>query len=121
MKSLHILFVEDVRDDVDLVMHTLASAGMPSVVTHVDTRPGLEGALKREQFDVALIDFVLPRFGGMEAISITRAATPRLPIVLLTGALDPSGMNTVAARADAHLLKEHVSELPDLIRRLVPT
>jgi len=118
-RPLRILFVEDVKDDIELVKATFAGEGIDTHIAEADSPASLDAALERSEFDVALIDFVLPKFGGIEAITTIRARRPSLPIVLLTGALDASALEHLPRNADAHLLKQDRARLPSLVKTLI--
>ena len=116
---VRILFVEDVKDDIELVRATLSAAGIACAITQVDSLASLDAVLEREEFDIGLIEFVLPRFGGIDAITAIKRRQPKLPLVLLTGALESDELDRLGREVDFTLLKSRRSELPGIIATAV--
>jgi CheY-like chemotaxis protein len=56
------------------------------VVTAQDGRRGLK-LLEAEQFDLLLIDIFMPEMDGLETIRLVRGSKPRLPIIVMSGAM----------------------------------
>ena len=56
------------------------------VVTAQDGRRGLK-LLETEQFDLLLIDIFMPEMDGLETISLLRRSKPKLPIIVMSGAM----------------------------------
>lgn len=56
------------------------------VVTAQDGRRGLK-LLEAEQFDLLLIDIFMPEMDGLETIRVLRTSKPKLPIIVMSGAL----------------------------------
>lgn len=81
MKKL--MVVDDERDIVDLLQHEFTSEGYSVAVAG----NGYEAILKAldTQFDLILIDMVMPKLNGVETIRILRKIYPNLPIVAFTG------------------------------------
>lgn len=117
---LNVLYLEDDRDDVELVRTALGAAGVDGEVTHVDSEVSLGRALERRRFDVILVDYVLPRFDGLRAMQISRSLQRETPIVLLTGAVEEEAAAQIArVGADALVLKSRLQELGPTIRELL--
>ncbi len=56
------------------------------VVTAQDGRRGLK-LLEAEQFDLLLIDIFMPEMDGLETIRVLRRSKPKLPIIVMSGAM----------------------------------
>ncbi|HEY5912368.1 MAG TPA: PAS domain S-box protein, partial [Verrucomicrobiae bacterium] len=81
-----VLLVEDTASDAELL--TLALRGVPLQQFAIkQARTWAEAAqhLEEGEFDVLLLDLNLPDSRGPETFLRARAATPRLPIIVLTG------------------------------------
>ncbi len=65
MRPIRVLSVEDERDDVELIKEALAAGGLPATFQRVDSPTTLAAALRDHDFDVVLIDYVMPRFDGV--------------------------------------------------------
>ena len=117
---LKVLYLEDDRDDVELVRNELCGAAVDCEVVHVDSEVSLGSALGRRRFDVVLVDYVLPRFDGLRAMEIARSLQPDTPVILITGAVEEDTASQIARiGADAYVLKTRLHELAPAVRRLL--
>jgi len=119
MTAIRILIMEDVEDDIDLLRATLDQSGLEYSLTAVDSESSLDNALARDEFDVAVVDFVLPKFGGLDAMRAMKERRPQLPIILFTGALDEATLAAVDGNADVKLHKRDLAQLPAAITSVV--
>jgi DNA-binding response OmpR family regulator len=79
---LRILFVEDDRTIASFVAKGLKEAN--HVVDHVDNgEDGLHRALT-EEYDLAIIDIMLPRLDGLSLIKELRRHNPNIPVIILS-------------------------------------
>jgi CheY-like chemotaxis protein len=116
---LNVLYLEDDRDDVELVRTELCNARLDCEVMHVDSEVSLASALERRRFDAILVDYVLPRFDGLRAMQIARSLQPGTPVILLTGAVEDETASQIARiGADAYVLKARLHDLAPTILRL---
>lgn len=81
--SLRVLLIEDSEDDAALIARELRAGGFALETERVQTREALQSALDSQSWDLALIDYSLPGFGGTEALQLLREANPAAE--LLTG------------------------------------
>jgi CheY-like chemotaxis protein len=114
--ALRVLIVDDCADDAELVELEFVTQGVAVECRCVDTRARLAAALEAFVPDVVLSDLNLPGFSGHDAIADVRQRFPHVPIVLLSGALVEG---EAVPAASAALVKDHLSELPALVRRLL--
>ena len=82
-EKLRILFLEDSREDFELVQRELRDV---AVVEAARDRATFESLIKNKKFDVVLVDFSLPAFSGPEAIAMLKGKD--VPIILVTGSID---------------------------------
>jgi two-component system OmpR family response regulator len=79
---LRILFVEDDRAIASFVVKGLKEAN--HVVDHVDNgEDGLHRALT-EEYDLAIIDIMLPKLDGLSLIKELRRYNPNIPVIILS-------------------------------------
>ena len=97
---MNIVLVEDSVEDAELLALALEEAGLAVGWTRVDSRRGLEQALRDGAPDLVLSDLALPAFDGMEALALVHECHPGCPFVFLTGSDDP-GSETAARHAGA--------------------
>ena len=84
-----------------------------SVVVVADGREALEKATS-EDFDLVIMDLIMPGMDGTEALRIIHMSEPDLPIIVVTGA-DTEEMRAEALRAGANLVITKPYELMDLV------
>jgi two-component system, cell cycle sensor histidine kinase and response regulator CckA len=117
---IKILLIEDNPGDVLLLQETLSEITFVELeLVHVDR---LKNALKRlqsEDFDVILLDLVLPDSDGLDTFIQIQAQTPAIPIVVLTGMADEMlAMSAMKAGAQDYLVKGQVSGSDLLLRSM---
>lgn len=112
-----VLVLDDDPDFVDLARTMLDRAGYATIGL-TDSEPLLE-SLRRSRPDAVLLDFGLPRYGGIELTAMLRGSREfgNTPVLFVSGRRDPRAIRAAfAAGADDYLIKP-VSAL-DLTLRL---
>src|SRR5665648_1003073 len=99
--NLRILFVEDSADDAELMLRRLREAGIEPHWDRVQTEAALREALVGERWDLALVDYNLPGFGGPQALAVLAAVA------------------TITAGAVDYVLKDNLTRLAPAVRRAV--
>jgi PAS domain S-box-containing protein/putative nucleotidyltransferase with HDIG domain len=117
---LQILFVEDSDDDAELMRRRLRDAGLEVRWDRVDTETGLAAALASAAWDVALVDFNLPGFGGPQALATMARLAPDVPAITVSGAIDEdTAVATLTGGAVDYVLKDNLARLAPAVRRAV--
>src|SRR6266852_1399840 len=98
---LQVLIVEDCEDDAELLLHELRRGGYDPVFERVETSQAMGTALARQDWDIVLADYSLPRFSGLAALRLVQERGLDLPFIIVSGAI---GEDTAVAamRAGAH-------------------
>ena len=119
MKSLfRILYLEDDRNDVELVRARLEDEGFTCNIIPVETQAGFVSALNDDRFDVILADYKLPSFDGLTALGIAREKTPEVPFIFVSGSMgEELAIETLKKGATDYVLKQRLSRLGPAIRR----
>lgn len=106
-QPLNILLVEDSASDAVLLQECLTQNDLGEFrFTHLETLSSALEQLRREKFDVLLLDLSLPDSNGSETFMRARAAAPHLPIVVLTGVEDEAvGLEAVRGGIQDYLIK----------------
>jgi PAS domain S-box-containing protein len=118
--TVRILFVEDSQDDVELQLRRLRDAGLEPQWDRVQTEEGLRAALADESWQVALVDYNIPGFSGIEALRLIAEIAPDLPAVTVSGSIDEdTAVATMAAGAVDYVLKDNLTRLAPAVRRTI--
>ncbi|HTD71357.1 MAG TPA: response regulator, partial [Gemmatimonadales bacterium] len=118
--TLRILLLEDVPADAALVERHLTKSGLEFISQRVDTRARFEEALREFVPDIILSDHGLPGFDGSAALQLVKQRFPALPVILVTGSLnEEKAVEFMKAGAADYILKDHLTRLPEAIRRAI--
>lgn len=81
-----ILVIDDDEDFRFILTRTLEKEGY--LVQAVGSGAEAIEALKRQRFDLSLVDIKMPEMGGRETVKEIRKLDPQLPVLLVTGSPD---------------------------------
>jgi putative nucleotidyltransferase with HDIG domain len=117
-KALHILYLEDDRNDVELVSTILSNSGLLFKIEHVKDRDSYVYALEQKKFDVILIDYKLPFFDGLSALKIAKEKSADVPLIIISGTIsEVKAVQIINEGATDYVLKDRLLRLPFSIRR----
>ncbi len=119
-KSINsVLLVEDNPGDARLIREMFSDGGSHHVeLIHVGRMSEAEAALRGVAFDIVLLDLGLPDARGLEAVRRTRAVSPHVPLVVLSGMDDESmAVQAMQEGAQDYLIKGQI-EPRELLRAL---
>ena len=115
---LRVLFIEDSEDDVLLLTRQLRVGGYAPAFERVETADGLRSALHRGGWEVIISDYSMPRFNGMEALSITLETDPDVPFLLISGTVgEEVAVESVKAGAADYLMKQNLIRFVPAVAR----
>jgi PAS domain S-box-containing protein len=117
---IKILLIEDNPGDVLLLQETLSEITFVELeLVHVDRLKNALKKLSSEDFDVILLDLVLPDSNGLDTFIQIQEQTPATPIVVLTGMADETlAISAMKAGAQDYLVKGQVSGSDLLLRSM---
>jgi two-component system, cell cycle sensor histidine kinase and response regulator CckA len=120
MTLLRVLIVEDSEDDLLLLLRELRRGEYTLDYVRVETAIEMQAALDRQDWDIVIADYTLPRFSAPAALELLQHQQRDLPFIIVSGTIgeDPA---VAAMRAGAHdyLLKDNlVRLLPAVAREL---
>lgn len=113
--NIRLLLVDDEAGFVDVMRKRLGKRG-------VEVTPALSGAdaiqtLRRQDFDVAVVDLKMEDMNGIEVLSILKKMVPELPVIMLTGhGSEQAARDGMAHGAFDYLLKP--CELDNLMAKI---
>jgi CheY-like chemotaxis protein len=83
----------------------------------VTARSGPEGLerFRKDKFDLAVVDYVMPEMNGGEVIRQLRKLNPHLPVILLSGYADTLALERRVPEADTVLHKGRSREVKELL------
>ncbi|MFO7324934.1 MAG: EAL domain-containing protein, partial [Pseudomonadota bacterium] len=117
---IRILFIEDVKEDVERAVYQLRRGGITCEWRRVETEAALREELREFSPDLILSDFSLPQFDGMSALRIARAEAPHTPFLFLSGTIgEERAIQALHAGALDYVLKENMARLAPAIRRAI--
>lgn len=91
--EIKVLYIEDSKQDGELLLHALKTVPLKTKVTQVTTIKGGEKAFEQEEFNIVMLDLnVYDSVGPFETISIIERMTD-LPIIVVTGFLNSEYIN----------------------------
>jgi PAS domain S-box-containing protein len=104
-KTISLLLVEDEVDYAQAVKELLTTS-RSFHVTQAASFTEARACLEKDSFDVALLDLTLPDSAGLKTFSDLSAASPELPIIVVTGMSDESlALRAVREGAQDYLVK----------------
>jgi PAS domain S-box-containing protein len=116
--AVHILHLEDDPADARLIHEQLKRSVLDVAVTLTGTPEAFEAALAQGNIDLVLSDYHMPRFNGLEALEMVRSRAPRIPFILVTGALgDERAVEVLRSGATDFVLKDRLARLVPAIQR----
>jgi CheY-like chemotaxis protein len=104
---MRVLIVDDDRDVRELLVETFQLAGFEVLAA----ANGLEALLsvKRERPDAVVLDLMMPRLGGVEALKRIRSYNPGIRVLVVTGNVDPELQRQATAAGAAGVFTKPVS------------
>lgn len=117
-KELHILILEDVATDAELMEDELRQAGLKFVAKRVASRQAFSNALDDFKPDIILADYNLPGFDGKSALKIVEEKYPEIPFIFVSGALgEELAIELLKKGATDYVLKSRLARLAPSVKR----
>lgn len=119
-RALHILILEDVPTDAELIQDELQQGGTVFTSICVKDRESYLKALDEFAPDIILSDYSLPSFDGLSALKFAVEKCPDVPFIFVSGALgEETAIELLKQGATDYVLKNRLSRLvPALTRAL---
>jgi two-component system cell cycle sensor histidine kinase/response regulator CckA len=111
-RNIRVLIVEDSQDDAALLTRTLERYGFALDSRRVESLFALKEALGGATWDVALVDYSLPSFTCLEAISAIKESPQRPGIVIVSGTIsEDTAVEALSSGAHDYVLKDNLKRL----------
>src|SRR5438034_5502035 len=117
-QPLRILLIEDSEDDAQLLLRALRRGGYESVTDRVATAETVCAALERQSWDVVISDYVMPGFGGLEALQLFKQRGLDVPFIIVSGHIgEEVAVAALKAGANDYVMKDRLARLAPAIER----
>ena len=115
-KVLHIIHIEDLDSDAELVAHVLKKGGIHCVIRRAVNRYQFEELLAYSRPDLILSDHSLPSFNSQEALQITQNVDASIPFILITSTVSEDyAVQIIKQGASDYILKDRMQRLPNAV------
>src|SRR5947208_1229841 len=116
--ALHILFVDDSADDVQLEQFELRQGGLAFTAKRVERQPDLVEALGEFRPDLIISDDSMPEINGSTALRIAHAACPEVPFIFVSGTIgEERAIESLKSGATDYVVKDRIAGLVVRVRR----
>jgi len=104
-KPLRALIVEDSEDDALLVIRELKRGGYDTTFERVETAEAMTAALKKQAWDVIIVDYKMPHFSAPAALELLKKTGLDLPSIVVSGTVgEETAVTTMKAGAHDYLM-----------------
>lgn len=118
MNAMRVLFLEDSKEDVLLIVEQLHSQGYSFDFQRVETPEELKDALNSFEWTVILADYSMPQFNAFEALLLVQERKLDIPFIVITGAIgEEAAATTLKLGAHDLILKNNFARLGPAIDR----
>ncbi|KST69278.1 hybrid sensor histidine kinase/response regulator [Mastigocoleus testarum] len=119
-RHLNVLIIEDSEDDTLLTLRELRRGGYSLDYVRVDTPTAMQAALEERTWDIAIADFSMPAFSGLEALKLLQRYNLDLPFIVVSGTIgEDVAVAVMKAGAHDYLLKSNLTRLVPAVEREV--
>lgn len=115
-KVLHIVHIEDLDSDAELVAYVLKRGGIDCVIRRAVNRQQFEDLLAYSRPDLILSDHSLPSFNSQEALKIAQTVDASIPFILITSTVSEDyAVQIMKQGASDYILKDRMQRLPSAV------
>ncbi len=115
---VRILFVEDSREDVELILHELRGGGFDPDYAIVDTAEAMRQSLAQGAWDIVIADHSMPKFDAPEALAVLKESAHDLPFIVVSGHIgEDVAVACMKAGANDYLTKDKLARLVPAVER----
>ncbi|HEY9778613.1 MAG TPA: GAF domain-containing protein [Leptolyngbyaceae cyanobacterium] len=116
--KLHLLIVDDVQADIELMVIALETDGITFTYNTAETLNDCQQLLTTQTYDAVLSDYRLPQFTAYQVLQLLQQFQPEIPLVLVTGNLgEEAAVDCIKAGMTDYVLKERLFRLPMVLAR----
>lgn len=116
--ALRVLIVDDSQDDALLIVRELRRCGFDLSSRRVESAAAMRAALSDQTWDLILSDYVMPDFGGLEALVILQQTGKETPFILLSNKVSEETLvEAMRLGASDFIMKDRLSRLGPAVQR----
>jgi len=113
-----VLIVEDSEADTELLRRELMRAGYDPTCERVETADAMGAALDRQDWDIVISDYTMPRFNGIEALQLVQQRKLDIPFIIVSGTIgEDRAVAAMKAGAHDYIIKGNTARLVPAITR----
>lgn len=117
---IDVLILDDSKDDAMLEEIALQDHGFKVRSVHTETREDFISHVTKQDWDVALLDYSLPGFSGLNALALLQEHCPKIPGIIVTGALDDeTAVDCIKKGAADYVLKNNLTRLGPAVSQAI--
>ena len=115
---LKVLLVEEAAEDSTLLIRELRRGGYDPSYDRVDSPDSLDLAFSRQTWDLVLMDFTTPGFGGKQALKVVKEHDADIPCIYVSGTVgEDTAVMAMKAGADDYIMKGNLKRLLPAVDR----
>jgi PAS domain S-box-containing protein len=115
---LRVLIIEDSEDDAALLERELRRGGFEPLSKRVETAEAMSAELEGQEWDIVISDYVMPKFGGLEALGVLKESGLDLPFIIMSGKIgEETAVEAMRAGVHDYFMKDNLTRLIPAIRR----
>jgi len=117
-KQIRLLIIEDSENDALLLVRELRRGGYELFFERIQTCEEMQAALERCEWDVVISDYVMPRFTGLDALTVLQKSGLDIPFIIVSGNIgEDIAVRAMKAGAHDYLIKGNLARLTPAVER----
>jgi len=117
-QRLRLLLIEDSQDDAELLLRSLHRDGYDLTARQVSSSEEVSAALDNDSWDLVISDYVMPGFGGLEALELCKRRGLEVPFIIVSGHIgEEVAVAALKAGANDYVMKDRLARLGPAIER----
>ncbi|MFN6377744.1 MAG: PAS domain S-box protein [Flavobacteriales bacterium] len=116
--KIAVLVIEDNDSDFALITRELERSGFKVDAARVDSAELMQEALRQKKWDIVISDYLIPGFGGEEALEELKKSDLDIPFILISGTVgEEHAVNIMRKGASDYLMKDKLTRLGSVVDR----